>query len=143
MNEQLRHFVAYHNTKKMGRALHDDDPLRILTRKPVKVLVNNVVWIVVGESTPSLEFLLGSVFVVNDIGEAVGGEFTSFARGPGYVFDPPVPIREFEWFPSLFKAVGHFGLGVQEVKDNSVIDGLLELASAAGYTSQRFESLRL
>jgi hypothetical protein len=38
-----------------------------------------------------------------------------------------------EWFPEVLRATGHFGLGVQEVKDEAVIAGLLRLAAQAGY----------
>ena len=45
----MRHFIAYHNTEKMGRPLHSGEPLRLLTNKHVNHLHNNVVWFVTGE----------------------------------------------------------------------------------------------
>jgi hypothetical protein len=44
----MRHFIAYHNTEKMGRPLHDSEPLRLLTNKPVNHLLQNIVWFVTG-----------------------------------------------------------------------------------------------
>jgi hypothetical protein len=59
--------------------------------------------------------------------------FKHFASGPGHVFEPPVPINETEWFPEVLRAAGHFGLGVQEIRDEVVIAGLTRLAAKAGY----------
>ncbi|MFO0808521.1 MAG: hypothetical protein U0746_07860 [Gemmataceae bacterium] len=38
-----------------------------------------------------------------------------------------------DWFPDVLRATGHVGLGVQEVKDESVIAGLTRLARNAGF----------
>ncbi|HJT78749.1 MAG TPA: hypothetical protein VJ739_16210 [Gemmataceae bacterium] len=129
----MRHFIAYHNTEKMGRPLHDGEPLRLLTNKPVNHLLQNTVWFVTGEGAGTRQYSLGSVFRVTEAGDAAEGGFKRFASGPGHVFDPPVPIKEMPWFPEVLRATGHFGLGVQEVKDEAVIGGLSLLAANAGY----------
>jgi hypothetical protein len=36
-------------------------------------------------------------------------------------------------FPEGLRATGHFGLGVQEIKDEAVIAGSTRLAAKAGY----------
>jgi hypothetical protein len=59
--------------------------------------------------------------------------FKRFASGPGHLFDPPVAIKNLPWFPEILRATGHFGLGVQEVKDAAVIAGLILIAGEAGY----------
>ena len=125
----MRHFIAYHNTEKMGRALSADGPLRLLTNKPINHLLQETVWFVVGEGAG----MLGSVFRVAETGDAAEDGFKRFASGPGHVFDPPVPIEELPWFSEVLRATGHFGLGVQEVKDETVIVGLSLLAGQAGY----------
>jgi hypothetical protein len=129
----MRHFIAYHNTEKMGRPLHDGEPLRLLTNKPVKHLLQNTVWFVAGEGAGARQYSLGSVFRVGEVSEAAEDGSERFAAGAGHVFQPPVPIKEMEWFPEVLRATGHFGLGVQEVKDEAVITGLTQLAAQAGY----------
>lgn len=129
----MRHFIAYHNTEKMGRALNADGPLRLLTNKPINHLLQETVWFVVGEGAGVRQYSLGSVFRVAESGDAAEDGFKRFASGHGHVFDPPVPIKELPWFPEVLRATGRFGLGVQEVKDETVISGLSLLAAQAGY----------
>ncbi len=128
----MRHFIAYHNTEKMRRPLQDGDPLRLRTNKSVKHLLQNTIWFVTGEGA-TRQYALGSVFQVAEVGDAAEDRFKRFASGPGHVFQPPVPINGVEWFPEVLRATGHFGLGVQEVKDEAVIAGLRQLAAEAGY----------
>jgi hypothetical protein len=129
----MRHFIAYHNTEKMGRSLHQGEPLRLLTSKHVKHLLQNMVWFVTGEGSGARQYSLGSVFSVAEFGDAAEDGFKRFAAGPGHVFEPPIPIKEMPWFPEVLRATGHFGLGVQEVKDEAVIAGLIQLAAQHGY----------
>jgi hypothetical protein len=129
----MRHFIAYHNTEKMSRPLHDGAPLRLLTNKPVQHLLQNTVWFVTGEGAGKRQYSLGSVFRVAEVGDTDEEGFKRFASGQGHVFQPPVPIKELEWFPEVLRATGHFGLGVQEVKDEAVIAGLRQLAAQAGH----------
>lgn len=37
------------------------------------------------------------------------------------------------WFPEVLRVAGNFGLGVQEVKDETVLAGLIKLAEENGY----------
>ena len=129
----MRHFIAYHNTEKMGRALPADGPMRLLTNKPTNHLFQETVWFVVGEGAGVRQYSLGSVFRVAETGDAAEDGFKRFASGPGHVFDPPVPIKEMAWFSEILRATGHFGLGVQEIKDEAVIAGLSQLAKQAGH----------
>jgi hypothetical protein len=129
----VRHFVAYHNINRMGRALHEGEPLRLLTDKPVRPLLHNTVWVVVGEGDSPKRYSLGSVFVVNDVGETREDGFGHYATGPGHVFEPPPELNGLEWFPDFFRGVAHFSLGVQEVKELRFIESLVGLANTAGY----------
>lgn len=129
----MRHFIAYHNKKKMGRPLNDGDPLRLLTNKPVNHLLQNTVWFITSEGAANREYSLGSVFRVAEVGDAAEEGFKHFASGPGHVFDPTVPIKDLPWFPEVMRVSSHFSLGVQEVKDEAVIAGLRRLAANADY----------
>jgi hypothetical protein len=76
---------------------------------------------------------VGNTRRVAEVGDADEDGFKGSATGPGRVFQPPVPIKEMDWFPGLLRGTGHFGLGVQEVKDEAVIADLCHLAAQAGY----------
>lgn len=129
----MRHFIAYHNTEKIGQPLCDGNPLRLITTRRIQHLLHNAVWFVQGDGTAPKSYSLGSVFVVAEVGETTEAKFSLFAEGQGHVFQPPVPLNELEWFKSLFKAVAHFSLGVQELKEERFVEGLIQLASQAGY----------
>jgi hypothetical protein len=86
----------------MGRPLHEGEPLRLLTNKPVEHLRDNAVWFVVGEGTAPKRYSLGSVFVVDKVGEAREENFERYASGRGHVFQPPPELNDLEWFPELF-----------------------------------------
>jgi hypothetical protein len=128
----MRHFIAYHNTEKMGRPLHDGEPLRLLTSKSVDRLVGNIVWFITGEGADERRYALGSVFKVSEVGDAAEQGFKHFASGPGHVFRPPIVLNDEGWFPALIQKMGNFGLGVQEVTDDRVIAALKSHATAAG-----------
>ena len=128
----MRHFIAYHNTEKMGRQLHESGPLRLLTNKQANHLLEQSVWFVTGERVGGRQYSLGSVFQVSEVGDANEDGFKRFASGPGHVFLPPIPIKDMDWFPEVLRATGHFGFGVQEVKNDAVITGLTQLAAQAG-----------
>ena len=129
----MRHFIAYHNARKMGRPLLDDEPLRLLTRKAVRPLLDNTVWLITGEGAGPRRYALGSVFLVTEVGDTAEDGFSHFASGPGHVFRPAVPVTDEAWFPEVLRATGHFGFGVQQVKDEAVIGSLVQLAARAGY----------
>ena len=129
----MRHFVAYHNTQRMGRPLADGDPLSLQTNKGVERLLGNAVWFVQGDGDTPKTYSLGSIFIVSETGNAGRDEFHRFARGSGHVFQPPVPLNGLGWFQDLFGAMAHFSLGVHELKDERLIAALRQLSSASGY----------
>ena len=117
----------------MGRALHDGDPHGLVTSRPVERLLGNTVWFIVGDGASPKRYSLGSVFVVDAVGDADHQEFRYTASGRGHTFQPPLPLNELPWFSELFRRMAHFSLGVQEVKDPRFVAELIGLAKEAGY----------
>lgn len=128
----MKHFVAYHNPLKMGRSLRDSNALRVLTNKPVDRMPGGKVWFITRDESAEQPYVLGSVFEVNDVGEAESAEFAHFASGTGHEFDPPAPLGNEEWFPEFLRVMANFSFGVTEVKDPRVIDALKAFAKRAG-----------
>lgn len=128
-----RHFAAYHNVEKMGHPLRDGDPLQLHTNKPVSHLRGGVVWFITGEGTGRRRYRLGSVFEVDDVGDATDGGFQHYAKGPGRAFDPPLPLDHLAWWPSFLKAMSNFSRGPTEIRDDSHVKALIELARQAGW----------
>jgi hypothetical protein len=132
MGDAPRHYVAYHNTERMGRALSSGDPFRVLTNKSVQPLFENVVWLVVGEGKNPRRFSLGSVFRVNDTGNAQTDGFKHYAAGRGHSFNPPIPLNDCEWFDSFRQALNSFQFGIQPLADEAHIAALTAIAAQAG-----------
>jgi hypothetical protein len=134
----MRHFIAYHNTEKMGERLHEGDAFLIYTKKPVDHLIGETVWVVTGENLSDRLYSLGSVFRVSQTGPAKEAEFTRYASGAGPTISPPIPIaKTASWFLELKRLTGNFGFGLTEIKDETVIDGLRQLLNIAGYEEPR------
>jgi len=130
----MQHFVAYHNTEKMGYTLPSGQPQRLLTNKLVRHLLQSTIWLITYEGIAHpRRYCLGSVFRVDQVGDSHESGFTRFASGPGHVFQPPVPIKHLSWFANVLWITGNFRRGVQPIKDLKVIAGLTEIARQAGY----------
>lgn len=136
MEGQIKHFVAYHNTEKMGRPLQEGDPLRVLTNKPVTGLVGNIVWFITGEGGRNKNYALGSVFQVTEAGKTEEPHFKNYAAGRGLLCHPPVPLNDEPWFPAFLRRMSNFSLGLREVTEDDIAP-LAALANAVGYISKK------
>jgi len=90
--DMARHYIAYHNTERMG-PLPDADALCVWTNKSVTKLPGSVVWLVVGEGGHPRRYTLASVFRVSKVGPADHPGFKNCVRGEGHVFQPRPNLR--------------------------------------------------
>ena len=72
--KKMRHFVAYHNEKRMGYSAEDSDPQRLYTSKGI-ASIGDVVWIFAGTGESPKRCTLRSRFVINQISESKNPEF--------------------------------------------------------------------
>jgi hypothetical protein len=117
----------------MGQSLQEGNPFEVITNKPVEHLLQNAVWFIQGDGAVPKSYSLASVFLVSEVGETGEREFKRFARGRGHLFQPPVPLNDLEWFKDFFKRMAHFSIGVQAIKEERFVEGLLHFAAEAGY----------
>jgi hypothetical protein len=129
MAHETRHFVAYHNTEKMGRSFAEGNPFRILTNKPVDRYADGIIWVIFGEGRNPRRFSLGSFFRVTEMGDAAEDGFNHFAAGQGEVFRPPIPLNDLEWFNDFKRAMNSFQFGIQPLKDEGHIAALTAIAT--------------
>lgn len=129
--EEMRHFVQYHNADSMGPYQRDPGGRRcgIVTNKSVKQLLGDFVWLITGDGTPKSYFLC-EAFVVDDIDEKPGPLGNEAKAVHGRAFKRRIPIDKKPWFKLLRRRTGNFGFGLQRIKDQEVIRGLMELLSA-------------
>jgi len=126
----VRHYVAYHNTERMGPQL---DMFRVYTSKSVGDLCGNTIWVIAGKGSPKKQYTLTSVFTVSDVGEADHPDFKNYASGHGHQFDPTPELNELGWFTELLKKMANFSLGLQQITEQNHVDRLLELARRDGF----------
>jgi len=128
-----KQYVAYHNVEKMGRALREGDPCRVISNRSLKSLETCVVWMVVGEKVIGLtkkRFSIGSVFTVSEFGDLADDEFKYYASGAGKSFDPPILISNEPWFEEFRKNARSFE-GIHPIKDPAHVAALEALAGHA------------
>jgi hypothetical protein len=110
----------------MGYQFDSQSAWRILSTKPFpKNLEDNLVWMISREDDNPKQFFLCSVYRVSEIGNSGDDDFRFFAEGSGNYFEPHIRIADETWFPEFSKAVGHFGIGIQELKDQALIQELI------------------
>ena len=117
----MKHFVSYHNADKMGYTYEEATPFSVDTTKSVDRLLNNRIWSVSGEGKPRT-YYLRDTWIANEIGSSEQEEFVNYAHGSGgFVFDPPVHLNPFAWFPAFLKSQSNFSLGLQPIKEEFVV----------------------
>lgn len=128
----MRHFVAYHNSEKMGYSAEESDPFSVYTSKCLGEVIGDTVWVIAGEEDGGRKYRLSSWFVIDSIEPSNKAAFGSTLRGiRGGAIDPKPILNDLAWFPDFFKKMAHFSLGVQEIKQSGVVDALKKLASDA------------
>lgn len=108
----------------------------VWSNRPLTDLVQQTVWVIVGEGDTPRQYRLGSLFLVGEAGDCTEGDFKHFASGHGYAFDPAPLLNQEEWFADLRRAMANF-VTVREVRDRRFVRGLQAaaeraVASAAG-----------
>ncbi len=136
-NYRMRHFIQYHNPDNHGQFKSSKLEGRIVTNKSVDRLVGDTVWLISKENE-SAQYVLCDSFIVDEIAANNSGKFKNLARGKqGYWFSKPIRIDREPWFEELFAATGHFGFGLQAIRDVTIVHGLESVASNYGRKRER------
>ncbi len=129
-----KHFVAYHNTDKMGELDHAAGLRRLSVRyrKNLREVVGATVWLVsYTKDGAEREYGLAGKFQVDDAVKTPDDEFAIEASGIGRCYWPQVSIPE--WLPELRRITGNFAFGLCEIKNQNVVEGLIQAVTDAGY----------
>lgn len=137
MEDEVKHYVVYHNTEVMGYRPRDFDDLdegtsfSIATNKSVTNLPGNIIWLISGEERPR-KYYLCSVFVVDEVGSLEADDFKNYAAGQqGISFHPPIRLDELDWFGHFLNSQYRFGFGLREILEQKFIDELEKIADRA------------
>lgn len=109
-------YVAYHSQDVMGSELGDGPPFGMLSRKPVKHLAGNTVWVIESLGKKK-QYFIRHRFHVDDVEEIDDDYFRfQYFGETGDNFSPGIPISSEAWFKDFLKAVANFSIGVTPLK---------------------------
>ncbi len=132
----MRHFIAYHNSKRTGHSAADSDPRSSqYVKRPVSPdVIGDIVWIVAGEGDSPKRFILSSWFQIDQVRPSDVADFKHILQGDraGSFHPDPPSLNDLDWFPAFFEWTGHFSFGFRQIPQRNVIDELCRLANEAG-----------
>ena len=122
----MRHYIAFHKVEEWGPVDETGPEFTHWTPKPMTYLEKTLgqnLWVISGERTGNkLTYKLCHVLKPEKIRRSGAGYMI---RGNGTGFAPHVDVTEQDWFNTLLDEQNGLTLGVNEIKDGSVIDALL------------------
>lgn len=131
----MKHFVAYHNTQRMGQEFGAAVALRFQSKKlaSVKSSVGNRIWVIQGDRKGAkMAFSLRAAYVGKSV-KSIGDNTYVITGNRTVKFAPPLLVNDFEWFRDLYKAQNNFSFGFNQIGDDTVIAALnaLEVEAAS------------
>jgi hypothetical protein len=127
----MRHYVAYHKVEEHGE--YKPKPgagyghYSRFSRKRLEKIINQTLWVVSGtRENQTMVYRLCSVYTPTAVQDAGGGEFRVYGK-QGVTFRPHVELNDFEWFWDLWDEQRNFSLGMNQIKNETVIAELLQL----------------
>lgn len=125
----MRHFVAYHNEKKMGYSCTTIPEPRVKTSNSVEGLEGVTVWLVAGEGERPKSYFLAAQFVASrcEPNSSSDLRLPHLIAGPGMLFGRRISIGGTALFALLQTESANFVRGFYETKNPTVIAGLKDL----------------
>ncbi|ADB39101.1 HNH endonuclease [Spirosoma linguale] len=127
----IRHFVAYHKFSEWGPYETGQERFSHYSNRPLTFLEKSKgqrIWVIGGEKNKrQTEYTLLSYFSPDLIESDEEKGF--HIEGDGFGFTPPINLSSVQWFSELIKEQHNFSLGINEIKNPNVIQGLLALGS--------------
>jgi hypothetical protein len=126
------HYVAYHSEKRMGRPLQLQQNhfawSSTKARGYLEKAVGNKAWGITGKQVgKTVIYSLACRFIPSEIRESANGYIIFGERG--LIFNPPITLNAFDWFPLLMSEQRNFSLGFNRIRRTEVITGLEELVT--------------
>jgi hypothetical protein len=126
---EMAHFVQYHKPEKMGGAfLRSGRDFSIQTNKFGRVRDGDVVWLFTGVGRPR-QYSLCQRFVASKVVSQVSGKFKYRVSGTdGRSFQ--ITMGKSHLLQELLRITGRGGLGLQPIKNRSIVDALERLSQS-------------
>lgn len=126
----MRHFLAYHNQKKMGYSCTKIPNPRVKTSKSVLGLEGSTVWLVAGEGESPKSYYLASRFVIEkcEPNKYSGTKLTNEVSGSGVLLGTSIPLAGTQLLEQLRRQSANFVNGFCELRDPASLASLKALA---------------
>ena len=119
----VRHFICFHDPEALGYDFRDVAGFHVLTRKKIRDLEGDVVWLI-GRDSSGSDYYLVFRFRIERVWTSEG--WIHLAARKGDRFSPPRRISGKPWFLRYKDAIRGLSHGLQRVKDDIVLRGLKE-----------------
>jgi len=121
----MLHYIAYNKVEDWGEYDVGGTSFRHYSSHPKSRLektISHTVWVISGERVGSKrKYTLCSVFSPTAIED---NDDASAVVGGGFGFNPHVDVTRFVWLSELLKEQSNFRFGLNQIKSQSIIDGL-------------------
>ena len=135
----MSHFIAYNKVEDWGEYVVGGTSFRHFSRHPKSRLektVGETVWVISGERVSSQQkYTLCSVFKPSAIEDDDNG---FVVKGDGFGFNPHVDVSRFPWLSELLKEQNYFSFGLNQIKGQSIVDGLIAIRNAVAHPVDHF-----
>ena len=135
----MSHFIAYNKVEDWGEYVVGGTSFRHFSRHPkprLEKTLRETVWVISGERVSSRQkYTLCSVFTPSAI-TVVDDGFT--VSGDGFGFNPHIDVTRFAWLSDLVKEQNYFSFGLNQIKSQSIIDGLNAIKNAVEHPAEHF-----
>lgn len=126
----MRHFLAYHNSKKMRYSSTTLTDPHVKTKNSVAGLDGVTVWLLAGEGNSPKSYYLAAKFIANkcETNKFPGTELPNEISGVGTLYKLSKPMNGTSLLHEIQTKSSNFQKGFHEIKDCSIISGLTALA---------------
>jgi hypothetical protein len=135
----MEHFIAYHSAQRMGREFKLSAEPSFMSKKlgVLKKAIGNKIWVVQGiPYGKKIAFTLCGAYIADRmVPESPSSDVYVISGQRTIGFEPPLPLNQLDWFPSLMKSQSNFSLGFNRLNDETVIQALIALESESAHTA--------
>jgi 5-methylcytosine-specific restriction protein A len=128
----VKHYVAYHKVKEWGEYPTGQTEFAHYSGKlltTLQKLIGQTVWVISGKKQDkAMTYTLVSTYIVSYLEDIdTGGHLVV---GDGVSYEPGIKLNDYAWFEVLFSEQRRFSFGLNEIRDEAVIEGLKQLVTS-------------
>ena len=122
----MRHWAIYHNPYKLPYDITEIEPSDAYNSRFFSQLIGSRIWVVGGEGHPCT-YYLGSTFICDRVDQEQYGFKFKTQEPEGRIFGRKLILNGLPWFDNLRRSMRNFAVGLIEIKDRFVIEGLVDV----------------